>query len=237
MEIDIRIDRITDCLVDVKTEENHATETEEISSSLTKALARSLKSDGWRFDWASPQLAGCQIIALRIKDDPAIQGLIAFRDEPDSLFTFVELVESAPWNIGEGKRYEGVGPHLFAIACKHSFEMGYEGYVQFVSKTDLVFHYINSLRARQITDQKLYLDTPAAEILVFKYYKDYYQQNVCDIPEVKDSIYKFDDYVKDGIYVIPSGGVTYDLRAMIKRVEELGRILTEEEAEEFVIKK
>lgn len=39
----------------------------------------------------------------------------------------VYLVENAPWNIGsERQEFIGVGAHLFAIACKRSFEAGCE---------------------------------------------------------------------------------------------------------------
>ena len=50
---------------------------------------------------------------------------------------------------------------------------------------------------------------------------------------LKEDVYDLDKYVTDGIYVLPSNGVIYDLRAAIKRVEELGRTLTDEELEEL----
>lgn len=50
----------------------------------------------------------------------------------------VHLVENAPWNIGQSSQdFRGVGAHLFAIACKRSFECGAEGSVAFQAKTNL----------------------------------------------------------------------------------------------------
>ena len=36
----------------------------------------------------------------------------------------VDIVETAPHNYGHNGKYEGVGGHLFAIACKVSMESG-----------------------------------------------------------------------------------------------------------------
>jgi hypothetical protein len=47
-------------------------------------------------------------------------------------------VEAAPHNVGKMGKYKGVGAHLFAIACKLSWDAGNEGYVQFTAKTDMI---------------------------------------------------------------------------------------------------
>ena len=48
--------------------------------------------------------------------------------------------------------------------------------------------------------------------------------------------YALDDLVEDGIYVIPDPDPRqFRVRDMIEKVKELGRPLTDEEAEEFVI--
>ena len=62
----------------------------------------------------------------------------------------MDIVEAAPFNVGSGGKYKGVGAHLFAIACKLSWDVGNEGYVQFTAKTDLVNHYIKTLNAKCI---------------------------------------------------------------------------------------
>jgi hypothetical protein len=80
-------------------------------------------------------------------------------------------VESAPWNI-EGKTFLGVGPHLFAIACKESFDLGFDGFVTFVAKTQLVDHYVKALSAKILNPKtrQLVIDTEAAKQLVSTYF-------------------------------------------------------------------
>ena len=52
----------------------------------------------------------------------------------------MNLLESAPFNVGKKKLYEGVSGNLVAFACKLSFQKGFEGYVAFTSKTNLIKH-------------------------------------------------------------------------------------------------
>lgn len=56
----------------------------------------------------------------------------------------------------------------------------------------------------------------------------------------KDVVYDLDDIVAelaDGMYVIPSDGKScnFNLKAVMKKLEELGRPLTDEEFEKFII--
>ncbi|MCG5252374.1 hypothetical protein MCW62_13745, partial [Brevibacillus agri] len=61
---------------------------------------------------------------------------------PNELWVDVYVAESALWNIGSAKKeFVGVGPHLFAIACKKSFDLGFGGWVAFFAKTNLIEHY------------------------------------------------------------------------------------------------
>lgn len=59
---------------------------------------------------------------------------------------------------------------MFAIACKHSFEAGNDGYVQFEPKTKLIKYYQEKLGVKVISGSSMYLDTEAARILVDKYF-------------------------------------------------------------------
>lgn len=82
------------------------------------------------------------------------------------------VVEVAPFNIGKKGKYKGGGAHLFAIACKLSWDVGNEGYVQFTSKTDLVEHYKKELHAQSIDRHTLYIDPYGAVALINKYFKE-----------------------------------------------------------------
>lgn len=101
------------------------------------------------------------------------KGLIAYREYKDTQKTkgYIEitLVESNPENAGENAKYKGVGAHLFAIACKQSFEAGYDGIVVFYSKTELMEYYREALHATVLFDRYMQLDTEASRILVQEY--------------------------------------------------------------------
>jgi hypothetical protein len=59
----------------------------------------------------------------------------------------MNLIESAPFNIGKNKTYLGIPGNLVAFVCKLSFQRGGEGYVSFLSMTKLIEHYEKSLGA------------------------------------------------------------------------------------------
>ena len=81
-------------------------------------------------------------------------------------------MESAPYNIGHNGKYNGVGAHLFAIACKLSWNEGNEGYVQFVAKTNLIDHYKKTLGAKLIENQSMYIDSYNSLKLIKQYFKE-----------------------------------------------------------------
>ena len=90
------------------------------------------------------------------------------------------LVEIAPFNnrhnpknILKSKEYLGVGGHLFAEIARISFEKGYDGYVSFLAKTNLIEHYKKTLGAKQLSYIEMYIDDEAAMKLVKKYYDKY----------------------------------------------------------------
>ena len=62
-----------------------------------------------------------------------VQGRIALKHIRDQYYTHVDIVKAAPFNIGKTGKYKGVGAHLFAIACKLSWDTGNEGYVEMIS--------------------------------------------------------------------------------------------------------
>ncbi|GAB6012727.1 hypothetical protein [Viscerimonas tarda] len=84
----------------------------------------------------------------------------------------MNLLENAPFNIGETKLYEGVAGNLVAYACKISFQHGFEGYVSFTAKTKLVKHYQETLDAQLYSGQLMVINTPAANKLIDRYFKN-----------------------------------------------------------------
>jgi len=165
MIIDVLIDKLTPCLIEVSTGKIYQT---------TFSLANSdeicnLQSKDWNFDWADRELARCNIYKLQLKDDDVIQGLVAtefFRGA-----VYINLAESAPHNQPPDKKYEGVGGHLFAIAIKLSIAVDCGGYVFFDAKnTELVKHYTNKFGANllgaRIHQYRMEIDVDAAQKLI-----------------------------------------------------------------------
>lgn len=117
---------------------------------------------GWKFDWSVPHQNGDEVYELLLENDDEVQGMIALKHIREQYYTHVDIVEAAPDNVGRNGKYKGVGAHLFAIACKLSWDAGNEGYVQFTAKTDLVEHYMKELGAKMIDWHTLYIDSYGA---------------------------------------------------------------------------
>lgn len=211
---------------------------------ITAEEAKLLQSQGWNFDWSKPEKEGNSVFELRTICDGKLQGMIAIKHNAKSLFTEVNLVESAPENIGTRGIYEGVGGNLFAIACMESFNEGFDGCISFVAKTKLIEYYMKAFNATHIGGQKLSIEDEAAKNLVKKYLnKDVIQMS--DKNKLKEAKFEyldanlldFDKAFSDGRLVEPwdPNEPDYDLRAAVREVKRLGRPLTEEELKKFII--
>jgi hypothetical protein len=140
---------------------------------LTKAdLKQVTKKNGWKFNWkAELDNNSKEVYKLTIVNNPnIIQGLISFTINTDHVY--MDLLESAPFNLGRNKLYEGVAGNLVAYACKVSFQQGFDGYVSFTAKTKLIEHYKKTLNAISFGGQLMVINTIAANILVDKYFKN-----------------------------------------------------------------
>ncbi len=90
---------------------------------------------------------GREVYKLIARDEPdGIQGLLCVEDAGDHVFA--HLLESARPNRGKAKRYAGVPGNLMAYACQLAFDKGYLGFVVFVSKSALIAHYAETLKAQ-----------------------------------------------------------------------------------------
>ena len=76
----------------------------------------------------------------------------------------------APFNKGKTKIYAGIPGNLVAFACKLSFQRGHEGNVSFISKTQLIQHYIDTLGATHIGGRVMIIGKNAALKLLNKYF-------------------------------------------------------------------
>ena len=137
---------------------------------LTKADLKTLtKKNGWVFNWRSElNQREREVYKLTIADNPnVIQGVMSLETRFDHVY--MHLIENASFNKGGEKMYEGVPGNLVAFACRLSFQRGFEGNVSFISKTQLVDHYIKTLGALHAGNRVMIIDTGAALQLVNKY--------------------------------------------------------------------
>jgi hypothetical protein len=165
--IDIEIDDLTNSIKNVISGDSFQTDISRINKSDLKNVT---KISGWQFDWKlelkHPER---DVYKLTIVNNPAIiQGLISLEVKPDHVF--MHLVESAPFNKGKAKVYSGVPGNLVAFACKLSFQRGHEGNVAFISKTQLINHYVESLGAVHFGGRLMIIGTNAAYRLINKYF-------------------------------------------------------------------
>jgi hypothetical protein len=95
--------------------------------------------------------------------------LVSITEREDHVY--VHLIESAPFNLGQNKVYYGVPGNLFAFVCRISFHRGFDGYVSFTSKTQLIEHYQKTLEAINVGGHLMVINTDAALKLIDKYFK------------------------------------------------------------------
>jgi len=163
------IDSLTNSIVNNFTGDSFETDITRLTKTDLKTVT---KKKGWLFNWTKELGQNDrEVYKLTIVNNPTvIQGLVSFTIREDNVF--MHLVESAPFNIGQNKIYEGVPGNLVAFACKTSFNSGLQGFVSFFSKTKLIEHYIKSLGAYHFGGHLMVISTDPAQILVDKYFKE-----------------------------------------------------------------
>lgn len=164
MEIDILIDKITDCLIDRKSGIIVNTRYE-----MRKEKFTSKENKNWRFNWNKPYELGYHVYELFISNSDIVQGRIALKI--DGGVADVNIVETAPHNFGSSGQYIGVGAHLFAIACLESYNAGCDGYVAFDSKSNLMSYYSKELGAKSLFGIRMVIEEKEAALLISKYFE------------------------------------------------------------------
>lgn len=167
--LDFIIDKLTNSIENVQTGDSFPTNITLLSKADLKVVT---KKNGWQFDWKyelnQPER---EVYKLTIPNNISIiQGLISLEIKSDHIY--MHLVESAPFNKGKTKVYSGVPGNLVAFACRLSFQRGFEGNVSFISKTQLIDHYIKTLGAIHFGGRLMIIETRAALKLIDKYFKN-----------------------------------------------------------------
>ncbi len=166
--LNFTIDRLTNSILNTVSGDSFQTEVIRLNKSDLKYIA---KNKGWNFNWRFEfDDIKREVYKLTIVNNSnIIQGLLSVTIEQDHVF--INLLESAPFNIGKNKIYEGVAGNLVAYACKISFQKGFEGYVAFTAKSKLIEHYEKTLGAYHFKNQRMIIESQSARILVEKYFK------------------------------------------------------------------
>lgn len=168
-QIEIRIDKLTNSIVNTISGDSFPTDVHPVKASDLRVVTTNV---GWLFDWASElRLADRQVFKLTIRNNPnIIQGLLSISDNRDHYY--LHLIESAPFNLGKNKLYEGVPGNLFAFVCKTSWDRGYQGFISFKSKSKLVEHYETNLGATHVGGNRMVIFPPEALKLIKKYFPE-----------------------------------------------------------------
>lgn len=166
---EIEIDELTNSIKNLISGDSFSTDISRITKADLKNIS---KKDSWQFDWKlelkQPER---DIYKLTIVNNQSIiQGLVSLEVRFDHVL--MHLVESAPFNKGKAKLYSGVPGNLVAFACKLSFQRGHEGNVAFISKTQLIKHYIVSLGAVHVGGRLMIIDSTTALKLINRYFSN-----------------------------------------------------------------
>ena len=167
IELDFEVDKLTNSIENIVTGDSFATEISIVTQTDLKSIT---KKNKWQFDWKleyrHPERDVYKLTI--VNNEQIIQGLISLEVKSDHVY--MHLVESAPFNKGKNKMYAGVPGNLVAFACKLSFQRGHEGNISFLSKTQLIKHYIDSLGAMHVGGRIMVIETISALKLIDKYF-------------------------------------------------------------------
>lgn len=163
------VDKLTNSIENVITGDSFPTSIVLLSKDELKILN---KKTGWVFDWKSEfKFPERDVYKLTIVNNQnIIQGLLSLQIKNDHVY--IHLIESAPFNKGRVKVYSGIPANLVAFACQLSFQRGHDGNVSFISKSQLVKHYEESLGAVHFGGRLMIIEKEAAIKLINNYFKN-----------------------------------------------------------------
>jgi hypothetical protein len=168
--LDFVVDKLTNSIQNTISGDSFQTEVAVLTAVDIKAIS---KKKDWVFDWKlelkNPHR---EVFKLTIVGNPnVIQGLVSIEVKPDHVY--MHLIESAHFNKGKNKMYNGVPGNLVAFACKLSFQRGFQGAVSFLSKSQLIDHYEKILGAFHLSNRVMIIETQAALKLIGKYFPNF----------------------------------------------------------------
>jgi hypothetical protein len=168
IQLDFVVDKLTNSIQNTISGDSFQTEVARFTITDSKNITVKI---GWNFNWKTELKDDIkEVYKLTIVNNlDIVQGLLSVTKEADHIY--MNLLENAPFNIGQNKLYEGVAGNLVAYACKLSFQYGFDGFVAFTAKTKLVRHYEESLGAYHFGGHRMIIPTESSKLLVEKYFK------------------------------------------------------------------
>jgi len=140
---------------------------------LTKTDILFMRRLGWEpdFDWSIYLTKSHPSTAYKLVNNVnnAIEGAIAFRD--DEGFVYVNLMECAPHNRTNHRNYINTPDILLGEACRRSFEIGGEGYINFQPKSNKEMYYAMKFGARPTGRGHMFIGSLEAMKILNVYYK------------------------------------------------------------------
>jgi hypothetical protein len=164
--ISVEIDALTNSIQSRITGEIFETIVSELSAEELNEITN------WQFNWLKESHHYTIYKLTKVVEPTVVQGLMSIKSKQG--FVYMSLLETAPHNLGSNKKYYGVAGNLVAFACKTSFEAGFDGFLSFVSKSQLIAHYQKTLKAEVLFGMNMVIKTPAATELVSQYYKNFF---------------------------------------------------------------
>ena len=109
----------------------------------------------WQTDWTSEFISDPDLEKYAAKtENGEIVALGAYRETPESMFVYIEYIESHPESnptLTPHRKYADIGRMMIAFGIQLSIDSGKNGVVTFEAKTDeLARHYINDFGAIRI---------------------------------------------------------------------------------------
>jgi hypothetical protein len=131
IQLDFVVDKLTNSIQNTISGDSFQTEVARFTITDSKNITVKI---GWDFNWKTELKDDIkEVYKLTIVNNlDIVQGLLSVTKEADHIY--MNLLENAPFNIGQNKLYEGVAGNLVAYACKLSFQYGFDGFVAFTQK-------------------------------------------------------------------------------------------------------
>lgn len=157
-------------ILDVKTKKEKAAK---ILRALQKDMPK--KKEGWQFTWRTLyKVEGSEIFKLVLLESlDQVEGVLMLSLMNDEML-YMNNIEVSPDNYGASGKYENVAGCLIAFGCLKSFELGkngYEGFLTFESKTQLIAFYHKKYGAKLAAGQRMYIEPHQGIELISKYLK------------------------------------------------------------------